>query len=81
MPNKESPAPPELEIILSDKIKETMAADPDLAAALREMFAVFHQAHAGVEAGKYLSFEDAVEAITGNWPERLGGEFEDDLDD
>jgi hypothetical protein len=59
---------PDLKITISEQVRSAMAADPTLGDVLREMFAVFHQAHAGVESGQYSSFEAGIEALTGNRP-------------
>ena len=64
----------ELSIELSDQVKEQMAKDPALAGAMREMCALMRQAHAGVEAGKYATFNDAMEALTGNRPQLVSDE-------
>jgi hypothetical protein len=69
---------PDIKITISEQVKSAMAADPKLGDALREMFAIFHQVHAGVESGQYSSFEAGIEALTGNRPILLDP---DDLDD
>ncbi len=61
----------DLEITCSEQVKVALAEDPELAAAMREMFAIFHQVHAGVASGQYPNFEDGVEALTGHRPEPL----------
>ena len=68
-------------IELSAEAKAKMESDPDLAEAMREVFAVIHQAHAAVAAGQYATWDDAMEAITGNRPEPVGFDEEDDDDD
>lgn len=60
----------DLEIELSDQVKAQMAADPKMAAALREMFAMMRQAHAATKAGQYKTMDDAMEAISGHRPQK-----------
>lgn len=57
------------------EVLEQMEGDPEMAKALREFAACARQAMQGVAEGKYKSFDDAMEAITGNRPEKI------DLDD
>ena len=59
----------ELEIVILPEAANEIAADPELANAMKDMFAAFHQANAAVQSGQYASFEDAMEAITGSRPE------------
>lgn len=47
------------------------ASDPEAAPAFRELFANMRQALQGVSSGQYLSFEEGMEALTGNRPERV----------
>jgi len=61
----------DLEIKWSDAVKESVAKDPELAKALWEFQANLHQAWDAVKRGQYASFEDAIEAITGERPERV----------
>jgi hypothetical protein len=70
---------PEFTVIMTDEVRAQVEADPEMAKAMRELTACFHQAHAAVEAGQYGSMEDAMEAITGNRPEPVN--LEDDEDD
>ena len=66
-------------IVLSEQVKAQMAADPELAKALKEHFANMRQAHHAWRSGRYESFEAAMEAITGNRPEPVDlSEDEDD---
>jgi hypothetical protein len=65
-------------VIYSEKIKEQMAADPDLAEAMREFAACCRQAQQAVKDGRYATFDDAMEAITGNRPEPVDVDGEDD---
>lgn len=58
----------ELHIDVPAHIREQMVKDPALGEALRQMFAAMHQAHQGVIEGRYETFDDAMEAITGNRP-------------
>ena len=73
-----STKPKDLEIIMSDEVAAQMADDPEMAAALREISAAFRQAHHAVQSGQHGTFEDAMEAITGNRPEPV---FLDDEED
>ena len=68
----------ELKVELSDQVKAQMAADPELAEAMREMIANFHQAHAAVKAGQYKTFDEAMEAITGERPVPVTGDDEEE---
>lgn len=68
--------PKELDIHVLPEVAEQMADDPELAEALKETFAVFHQAHHAVETGQYKTFDDAMEAITGSRPELV--EFDEE---
>lgn len=54
--------------------------DPQSAAALREMLANMRQAIEGVNAGRYKSFEDGVEAITGQRPTKIEDIIDDDIE-
>lgn len=56
-------------LIYSEQVKAAMAADPDLAEAMREIATSMRQAHHAWRSGQYASFEDAMEAITGQRPE------------
>lgn len=66
----------DIEIKLSPEVEAQMAADPELAKVLKEMFADFHQAAHAVKTGQHADFGDAMEAITGQRPERV--ELDDD---
>lgn len=61
----------ELEIVIMPDVQAEMDSDPELAEAMRDMFATFRQAEADVKSGKYDTFEDAMEAITGSRPELI----------
>lgn len=65
----------DLEVVLSEQVRAQMAADPELAAAIREMSAIFRQADHAVKTGQHKTFEDAIEALTGERPQPV------DLDD
>jgi len=65
----------ERDIIISDQVAEQMAGDPELADEIRGILAAFRQAEHAVATGQHKSFEDALEAITGNRPEPV--EFDD----
>ena len=67
----------ELKIEISDQVQEQMDKDPKLKKVLGELFANFHQAAAGVQNGQYKSFDDAMEAITGERPKKVDLEEED----
>ena len=62
-------------LVYSEQVKAQMAADPELAEAMKEMAAMMRQAHHAWKSGQYASFGDAMEAISGCRPEPL------DLDD
>lgn len=66
----------DIEIELTEEVRAQLAADPELAAAAREIFARMRQAMYGVKSGQYKGFEDAMEAISGFRPVKV-----DDLDD
>lgn len=61
----------DLEIVLSDQVKEAMAADPELAKSMKDFSAMVRQAHHGIKTGQYKSFDDAMEALTGSRPEYI----------
>lgn len=61
----------DIEIELSPQVEEAMAADPELAKAMKDMFANFRQATHGVKSGQYKDFGEAMEAITGQRPQRI----------
>lgn len=71
--------PKELEILQSEQVKTALADDPEAAEALRDFSATLRQAYQGLKEGKYETFEDAMEALTGKRPERV--EDEDDKAD
>lgn len=66
---------PEFEVVYSDLVKQQMESDPDLAAAIREFSAMARQVAHGIETGQYESFDEGMEALTGNKPKPI------DLDD
>jgi len=55
----------DLEIVVMPQVLEAIAGDPELAEMLREFLANAHQAHEAVRSGRYETFQDAIEAITG----------------
>jgi hypothetical protein len=65
----------DLTVEYSEDVKAKMAEDPKLAAMMREMAANFRQAFHGINTGQYKNFEDAMEAITGERPQRV--DFDD----
>lgn len=69
------------DIVLSKQVKEAMAKDPELAAALRELFANMRQAMQSVKEGRYKSLDDAMEAITGQRPTPIDDLSEDEIFD
>lgn len=68
----------ELEIVILSQVQQEMDADPELAKAMREFFANVRQANEAVIAGRYSSFDDAMEAITGRRPELIEWDDEDE---
>lgn len=60
------------EIVLSDQVKKQMEENPDLAEDMREVSALFRQAMQLVHDGKYETFPDAMEALTGRRPVAVG---------
>lgn len=65
----DSEKPKDLQIIIAPELQAQLDADPELAEAMRELFASFRQAHHAVETGTHKSFDEAMEAITGHRPE------------
>lgn len=59
------------EVVIPDHIKEDMAKDPELAKALMGFIVSAKNAMQAVEDGRYKSFEDAIEDMTGSRPERV----------
>lgn len=68
-------------VIWSDQLKEQMAKDPEIAAAIRDFTAAVHQAQAGVESGQYQTLDEGIAAITGATVEPFDPDEEDDEDD
>lgn len=68
----------EIELNLSDQVKEAMANDAELAEALREIFACMRQAMEGVQSGRYRSFDEGMERITGERPRPVDEPFDDE---
>jgi hypothetical protein len=60
------------------QIKALIAEHPKAEDEFKGFFAALRQAHQGVQTGRYKSFDDAMEAITGNRPERLDPDDDDD---
>ena len=69
----------DIEIVIMPQVQESMDSDPELAKAMKEFLANVHQANEAVKSGRYESFDDAMEAITGNRPELI--ELDDGEDD
>lgn len=63
--------PKEPVVEYSAQAQAQMEADPKLAAAVRDFSAMARQAMEGVAAGRYATFEDGMEALTGKRPEPL----------
>jgi len=61
----------ELKIKVSDQVKKDMEKNPELKKVLGELFANFHQAADAVKRGQYKSFDDAMEGITGQRPQKV----------
>lgn len=59
----------EFEIVIGPEASREMERDPVMAEAMKDLFAAMKQAIHGVETGQYETFEDAMEAITGDRPE------------
>jgi hypothetical protein len=49
-------------------IEQLVAAHPEAEEAIRDFLAKMHQAAESVNSGQYASFEDAIEALTGERP-------------
>ncbi len=67
-------------VSFSPQVQAQMDNNPDLAEAMRDFLANVRQALNDVKTGKYNSFDDAMEAITGERPQ-LGAVFNLDGDD
>lgn len=70
--------PKELQIEMSDQVKDKMAEDPEAAEAIRDFVAILRQASYGVKTGQYKTMDDALEVLTGSRPEAV---YLDDVDD
>ena len=55
----------------AEQIAAMTEKDPALREALTEMLANMRQAHHAVKTGRYRTFDDAIEAITGKRPEKI----------
>ena len=64
-------------LVYSDQVKRKMEEDPALAEAMRQIAAEMRQAHHAWQSGQYASFDDAMEAITGERPEPVEMDDED----
>lgn len=69
----------ELTIEMSPQALAAVADDPELAAAVAQMKANFHQAHHAVATGQHKTFADAMEAITGSRPELVSDDEVNEL--
>lgn len=61
----------DLIIEMTDQVRDQIADNPEMAAFLREFTAAMHQAADAVKRGQYKTMDDAMEAITGNRPEKI----------
>lgn len=61
----------EFQVIISDQVKADAEKNPELAKALKEFAAMARQAMHGVETGKYESFDEAMEVLTGHRPNEV----------
>lgn len=59
------------QVVIPPAMQAQMDADPALAAAMRDMSATMKDAMQGVADGRYKSFDDAMEAMTGSRPEKV----------
>lgn len=50
------------------QLAQIATCDPAAGEKIKEMLANMRQAHQAVQEGRYASFEDALEAITGERP-------------
>lgn len=64
----------ELLIEVDPHVQAQMDKDPELARAMKDLFACFHQAAHAVRTGQYESFDEAMEAITGSRIHKLSPE-------
>ena len=62
----------DLKIEMTDHVRDKVASDPKLADFMRDFNAALHQAHDSVRRGQHTTMEDAMEAITGFRPVKLG---------
>lgn len=62
--------PVEPTVIMGPQVEAAMAADPAMAEAIREFSATARQVMQGISEGKYATFEDGMEALTGKRPQR-----------
>lgn len=58
-------------IEVSDQVKDAMASDPKLAEALKALMSSMRNAAEAVKAGRYKSFDDAMEDMTGHRPQMI----------
>ena len=50
-------------MIMSGQVKQKLTEDPELAAAMKDVFALMRQAHAAWQAGQYPSMDVALRAL------------------
>lgn len=67
-----------VKIAVTPAVQAEMDADDDMAEAVRVFCAAIRQAHHAVETGQHASFEDAMEAITGNRLERIDFDIDEE---
>lgn len=66
---------------LDEDLEKMEAEHPGAKKEMGELFALMRQAHQAWQAGQYKTFEDAMEALTGQRPERLDIEEEERIDE
>lgn len=60
-----------------EQLNKIVADDPEAADVFRDFFAKMRQAHHAWQEGRYASFDDAIEAITGERPTPIDVDDED----
>lgn len=80
MKKKKSPKDPA--IVYSASVKKKLkTAPPKVQEAMRNLASVMRQAMQGVNEGKYKSFPDAMEILTGQRPKRVEDDDAEDCSD
>ena len=67
----DEPKDEEFKVEWSDQVQKAVEKDPKLADFLRGFGAKARQAMAGVKSGQYKSFDDGMEKLTGQRPEKI----------